>query len=136
MPQDSTFKRLELRPRETVELWLDGEPVQARVGDSAAAVVLAQGMTPSRSTTVSGAPRAPYCMMGVCFECLLEIDGVANRQGCMTPVRDGMRINRQQGVRSSGAVPGITTTGPVVETIEPKTLSSNLNEDSPAEKAS
>jgi D-hydroxyproline dehydrogenase subunit gamma len=36
-------------------------------------------------------------MMGVCFECLVEIDGVPARQSCLIPVRDGMQINRQQG---------------------------------------
>jgi predicted molibdopterin-dependent oxidoreductase YjgC len=36
-------------------------------------------------------------MMGVCFDCLVEIDGVANRQACMIEVRDGMRVKRQLG---------------------------------------
>jgi predicted molibdopterin-dependent oxidoreductase YjgC len=39
-------------------------------------------------------------MMGVCFECLVEIDGVPNRQGCMTPVREGMQVRRMNGARS------------------------------------
>jgi predicted molibdopterin-dependent oxidoreductase YjgC len=34
-------------------------------------------------------------MMGVCFECLVEIDGQTNQQGCLVRVRDGMRIRRQ-----------------------------------------
>ncbi len=34
-------------------------------------------------------------MMGVCFECLVEIDGVPNRQGCLRNVTEGMRIRRQ-----------------------------------------
>jgi NADH dehydrogenase/NADH:ubiquinone oxidoreductase subunit G len=38
-------------------------------------------------------------MMGVCFECLVEIDGVPNQQACMTPVRSGMRIKLQKGNR-------------------------------------
>jgi len=38
--------------------------------------------------------------MGVCFDCLVEIDGVPNRQGCMTTVQDGMRVRRMQGARS------------------------------------
>jgi predicted molibdopterin-dependent oxidoreductase YjgC len=44
-------------------------------------------------------------MMGVCFECLVEIDGVANRQACMTEVRDGMRIKRQSGANDIGILP-------------------------------
>jgi predicted molibdopterin-dependent oxidoreductase YjgC len=38
-------------------------------------------------------------MMGVCFDCLAEIDGVANRQACMVPVAPGMRIAVQRGAR-------------------------------------
>jgi hypothetical protein len=33
--------------------------------------------------------------MGVCFDCLAEIDGIPNRQSCMVEVRPGMRIRRQ-----------------------------------------
>ena len=65
-----------------------------------AAALLAAGVTRFRSTPVSGAPRAPYCMMGVCFEWLLEIDGVANRQACLVPVEPGMKIRSQEGARS------------------------------------
>jgi predicted molibdopterin-dependent oxidoreductase YjgC len=54
-----------------------------------------------RATPVSGSPRAPYCMMGVCFDCLMEIDGVPNRQACLVPVAEGMRIRRQQGARKA-----------------------------------
>ena len=50
------------------------------------------GIGPIRSSAVSGEPRAPYCMMGVCFECLVEIDGLANRQACMVRVRPGMQV--------------------------------------------
>ena len=52
-----------------------------------------------RETPVSGAPRLPYCMMGACFDCLAEIDGVANRQACMVPATPGMRIAPQRGAR-------------------------------------
>jgi D-hydroxyproline dehydrogenase subunit gamma len=38
-------------------------------------------------------------MMGICFECLMEIDGVGNRQACLTPITEGMRVRRQQGAR-------------------------------------
>jgi hypothetical protein len=38
-------------------------------------------------------------MMGICFDCLAVIDGVANRQACMVAVRPGMRIARQEGAR-------------------------------------
>ena len=69
-------------------------------GASAAAAVLMAGLASLRDTPVGGAKRAPYCMMGVCFECLAEIDGVPNRRSCMTAARPGMRIRRQRGARA------------------------------------
>jgi len=50
---------------------------------------------------VSGEPRAPSCMMGVCFACLVTIDGIGNRQGCLVPVSDGMAIKTQRGKRDA-----------------------------------
>jgi hypothetical protein len=41
-------------------------------------------------------------MMGVCFECLVTIDGIGSRQGCLVPVTDGMRIEIQKGKRKIG----------------------------------
>lgn len=73
----------------------EGEAIRVRAHLNVAAALLEAGVTRFRETPVSGAPRAPFCMMGVCFDCLLIIDGVANQQACMTPVREGMRIERQ-----------------------------------------
>lgn len=77
----------------------DGRPLTGRAGDTVAASLLANGITVCRETPVSGAPRAPYCLMGVCFECLVVIDGVGNRQGCLVPLSEGMRIETQHGRR-------------------------------------
>jgi predicted molibdopterin-dependent oxidoreductase YjgC len=84
---------------DAVTILLDGAPIAARAGDSVAAALLAAGIIATRTTPVSGAPRGPYCMMGACFECLMVIDGVASRQACLTPVREGMRVERQRGAR-------------------------------------
>ena len=65
------------------------------LGASAAAAVLAAGFRSIRETPVEGCERGPYCMMGICFDCLAEIDGVPNRQSCMVEARPGMRIRRQ-----------------------------------------
>ena len=81
----------------TVTVIINGAPFRAPSGCSAAAALLLAGAMPARTTPVSGAPRAPYCMMGVCFDCLVAIDGTPNQQGCMVPVAEGMRIDRQTG---------------------------------------
>lgn len=78
-----------------VDVVFNGEPVQVPEGANLAAALLACGVRRFRKSPVSGSGRAPYCMMGACFECLLEIDGVPNRQACLVPVRSGMQIRTQ-----------------------------------------
>ncbi|KXF75439.1 (2Fe-2S)-binding protein [Paramesorhizobium deserti] len=96
------FKRIEEDRRKPVEITVEGQRVTAREGDTVAAALLASGLDVRRRTAVSGAPRLPYCMMGVCFDCLVTIDGVGNRQGCLVPVREGMKIEIQKGRREIG----------------------------------
>jgi len=91
------FKTLPDTGGTTVTVVVNGAPFSAPVGCTAAAALLLADALPTRTTPVSNAPRAPYCMMGVCFECLIEIDGVPNQQGCLIPVVEGMRIDRQLG---------------------------------------
>jgi hypothetical protein len=83
-----------------VSVFVDGQATAVRPGDSVAAAVLLAGHAIYRRTVIDKAPRAPFCMMGVCFECLVEIDGIPNQQGCMVMVREGMKISRQLGLRS------------------------------------
>ena len=47
----------------------------------------------------TGEPRAPLCLMGVCFDCLVEVDGRQNVQSCMVDVREGMNVGLQHGAR-------------------------------------
>jgi len=84
---------------DSVTVTVDGAEIVLRRGDSVAAAVLLSGNDPYRRSVLNGEARAPFCMMGVCFECLVEVDGVPNRQGCLVEARDGMRIVRQMGLR-------------------------------------
>ena len=84
----------------TVAVAVEGHTVLVPEGASAAAAFLVAGLRGIRSTPVGGVERMPYCMMGICFDCLAEIDGVPNRQSCMVTVRPGMRIRRQRGARA------------------------------------
>ena len=80
-----------------VRIQFNGAEKRVGAGLTVAAALLSSGESRVRASPVSGKPRAPYCMMGVCFECLVEIDGVPNRQSCLIPVRDGMSIRSQEG---------------------------------------
>jgi D-hydroxyproline dehydrogenase subunit gamma len=62
-------------------------------GENLAGALLVAGVMPFRHTPLSGAPRGPFCMMGACYDCLVEIDGV-NRQACMLQVTEGLQIER------------------------------------------
>jgi predicted molibdopterin-dependent oxidoreductase YjgC len=86
-------------PATQVAVYIEGTAVMVPKGVSAAAAMLMASDAATRTTPVSGEPRAPYCMMGVCFECLMEIDGQPNQQGCLVIVEEGMRIRRQHGKR-------------------------------------
>lgn len=94
------FRQLLDSGAQALTLYIDGHAVKAQPGDTVAAVMLRQDSPVTRTTPVLGHPRAPYCMMGVCFECLAIVDGVASTQTCMLPVREGMQVERQHGKRS------------------------------------
>jgi predicted molibdopterin-dependent oxidoreductase YjgC len=99
------FKRLSEQrgdAGETVSLKIDGKPIHARAGDTVAGAMLAAGVDRFRTTPVTESPRAPYCLMGVCFDCLVTIDGVGSRQACLVPVREGMAVETQLGKREAG----------------------------------
>jgi D-hydroxyproline dehydrogenase subunit gamma len=86
--------------RGTVAFLFEGREIRAREGDSIAAALLAEGVFATRTTPVGGAPRGPYCMMGACFDCLAEVDGVGGVQTCLVIVRPGMHVKRQDGARA------------------------------------
>ncbi|WP_439577165.1 (2Fe-2S)-binding protein [Elioraea sp.] len=86
-----------------VTILFEDAPIRAREGESVASALLAAGILAFRTTAVSGAPRGPFCMMGACFDCLAVVDGVGGVQTCLVPVREGMRVERQHGVRDVAA---------------------------------
>jgi len=94
--------RLALTPRDglrrgrPLSLSLDGRAVTAYAGETVAALLFADGGAESR-TTVGGDRRGVFCGMGVCFDCLVLVNGVPNVRACMTLVEDGMRVERQLG---------------------------------------
>lgn len=99
------FKRLQTSPAgpmardatQGLTFSMDGHLLEARQGDTVAAALMLAGVTSLRDTPVSGSPRGPFCLMGSCFDCLVEIDGIPNRQACMVEVAEGMKVRRQAG---------------------------------------
>lgn len=79
-----------------VTIEFEGRPIEADHGDSVAAALLAAGIADFRSSLLDGSPRGPHCLIGNCFDCLVEVDGQPNIQSCRTMVRPGMNIRRQR----------------------------------------
>lgn len=95
------FRRLHDPQDGLIRFEYDGRELTGCKGDTVAAALLAAGIVSIRTTVISGAPRAPYCMMGACFDCLVTIDGVGNRQACLVELGDAMRIESQHGKRDA-----------------------------------
>jgi predicted molibdopterin-dependent oxidoreductase YjgC len=75
---------------------IDGVVISACTGESISAAMCRAGLATYRITIKSSAPRGYYCGMGVCFECLVVVDGVGGQRACRTTVRDGMDIRRER----------------------------------------
>jgi predicted molibdopterin-dependent oxidoreductase YjgC len=91
------MRRIDASEAPHITINFEGQPLEVRQGETVAAALLGAGHWTFCTAPLSGAARGPFCMMGVCFDCLLEIDGMANRQACMTEVLEGMQVNRQHG---------------------------------------
>lgn len=88
--------------RHPVAIDFDGRTLKARAGETVAACLLRAGVTAFRRTPVTGAARMPYCMIGLCFDCLVEIEGQGALQACLVTVTDGMRIRSLDGAARAG----------------------------------
>lgn len=93
----------------TVTIFVDDAPLAVPEGISLAAAVLGHGATKEkcfcRAATEAdpvGEGRKPYCFMGVCFDCLVEVNGVPNVQACLTTVAEGMRVRLPESGVSHG----------------------------------
>lgn len=78
----------------TVTAFLDDAPLCVAAGETVAAALLIAGVPVFHAAPRYGSPRGPHCMIGNCYDCLVEIDGMPYRQACLTIVADGMRIHR------------------------------------------
>ena len=82
-----------MKNNETLAVIVDGQAVQAYAGETVATVLLALGQPVFRYTDREHAPRGLFCGMGVCFDCMVTIDGQPNVRACMTPVQAGMVVD-------------------------------------------
>jgi len=80
-----------------VQVRWDGEEVEAEAGQTVAGVLLAKGVRSWRTTRGAGRPRGLFCGIGVCFDCLVRVNGVPDVRACQRLVADGDDIRPQSG---------------------------------------
>jgi len=95
MEHDDLRLQSYVRRGRPVSIEVDGEPIQAFEGETIATALLAAGRRVLRHTQ-EGTPRGLFCGMGVCFDCVVEVNGETSVRSCMTPVRPGMSIRTPQ----------------------------------------
>lgn len=86
-----------------IAILLDGERLTAYEGESLAAALLASGRRFTRFTARAGETRGYFCGTGICHDCLIAVDGLPNVRACVTPARDGQRVQTQHGLGEEGA---------------------------------
>lgn len=89
-------------PNSEVNATFAGEPLTCAPGASVAAALIATGKNAWRETR-TGASRGLFCGIGVCFDCLVEIDGESGQRACMIPLVDGMDVRAASGPSSHDA---------------------------------
>lgn len=99
---DGVAERIDARRESAITVKVDGRAVSAFAGETVAAVLLAEGIRVLRYTTKRGEPRGLYCGMGICYECLVSVDGVPNVRACVTTVEPGMVIQSGRSERQHG----------------------------------
>jgi predicted molibdopterin-dependent oxidoreductase YjgC len=93
--------------RARIEVQVDGRAVTARAGESVLALLWAGGARALHWTARTGEPRGFLCGIGVCFDCLVTVDGVPGIRACMTAVAAGMRVETRRDAGRPGPVPGL-----------------------------
>ena len=80
-----------------IEFTFDGESINAITGQSVAAALLAANQRVLRKTRFNNNERGVFCGIGVCFDCLVVIDGITNQRACLIEARPGMKVQTQVG---------------------------------------
>jgi predicted molibdopterin-dependent oxidoreductase YjgC len=85
------------RPGPAFTVTFDGREIEAQPGRTVAAALWAAGITSWRTTRRTGRPRGIFCGIGVCFDCLVTVNGRPNQRACLVPVHSGDVIRTQEG---------------------------------------
>jgi len=97
------MKRIEQHPvlkfkkgRE-MKFTFDGREMTGREGDTIASALIANGVRDLRESIKLNRPRGFFCAIGRCANCSMIVDGIPNTKVCITPLREGIKVERQYG---------------------------------------
>ena len=75
---------------------VDGTPTEGRPGQTIAGVLLTSGRSVWRRTSRGSAPRGLFCGIGVCFDCLVTVNGDRDVRACQRRASDGDVVETQR----------------------------------------
>ena len=81
-----------IKRRERVKVSVNGNEILAYKGETLLAALTAAGYKGLKKSPVKKEPRGGLCGMGVCFECIVTVNGIPNTRSCMIEVEDNMKV--------------------------------------------
>ncbi|MDQ1741051.1 MAG: hypothetical protein QOE53_2703 [Pseudonocardiales bacterium] len=66
-------------------------------GQTVGAALINAGIYSWRLTRRAGTPRGLFCGIGVCYDCLVTVDGAPNQRACQVTAEAGMAVATQTG---------------------------------------
>ncbi|MET4061694.1 putative molibdopterin-dependent oxidoreductase YjgC [Arthrobacter sp. UYP6] len=78
----------------------NGRQIPFAPGQTVGAALVANGIQSWRETRHEGRPRGLFCGIGVCFDCLVSVDGMPNQRACLVEAADGMQVSSSTGNRN------------------------------------
>ena len=88
----------EMKDVRTVTFFYNGKPMEGIEGEPVAAALMNAGIRVFRTTAKRHEPRGIFCAIGRCTDCMMEVDGIPNTRTCVTSLREGMHVEKQEGL--------------------------------------
>ena len=82
--------------KKEVTFTFNGDTFKGVEGQSIAAALMASGVRELRRTRFNEEPRLIFCGIGICFDCVVVINDVANQRACLIEISDGAKIESQK----------------------------------------
>jgi aerobic-type carbon monoxide dehydrogenase small subunit (CoxS/CutS family) len=75
-----------------ISFTFNGEELRCVSGQSIAAALIAADNRELRKTRFGDEPRSIFCGIGICYDCVVVVDGVANQRSCLIEAKQGMNV--------------------------------------------